>query len=195
MTNKPLIAGVLALIISASPSFALAAVHVNPKQQNVVEFINEMVEKYDFDRAALTKVFAKAEIKASIVEKISTPAERKLSWGEYRKIFITPERVNAGAAFWLENEDMLKRIALETGVPIEILVGIIGVETYFGRITGKDRVIDALATLAFSYPPRETFFRKELMEFLILAREEDVDPTVPMGSYAGAMGRPQFMPS
>jgi membrane-bound lytic murein transglycosylase B len=90
---------------------------------------------------------------------------------------------------------MLQRIALETGVSIEILVGIIGVETYFGRITGKDRVIDALATLAFEYPPRSKFFRNELMQFLILAREEDLDPTVPMGSYAGAMGRPQFMPS
>lgn len=195
MTNKHLFAGVLALIISASPSLAFAKVHVNPKQKDVVEFINEMVEKHDFNRDALTKLLAKAEIKASIVEKISTPAERKLTWGEYRKIFITPERVDAGAAFWLENKEMLERITLETGVPGEILVGIIGVETYFGRITGKDRVIDALATLAFNYPPRQTFFRKELMEFLILAREEELDPTVPMGSYAGAMGRPQFMPS
>lgn len=195
MTNKHLFAGVLALIISASPSLAFAKVHVNPKQKDVVEFINEMVEKHDFNRDALTKLLAKAEIKASIVEKISTPAERKLTWGEYRKIFITPERVDAGAAFWLENKEMLERITLETGVPGEILVGIIGVETYFGRITGKDRVIDALATLAFNYPPRQTFFRKELMEFLILAREEELDPAVPMGSYAGAMGRPQFMPS
>lgn len=195
MTNKHLFAGVLALIISASPTLAFAKVHVNLKQKDVVEFINEMVEKHDFNRDALTKLLAKAEIKASIVEKISTPAERKLTWGEYRKIFITPERVDAGAAFWLENKEMLERITLETGVPGEILVGIIGVETYFGRITGKDRVIDALATLAFNYPPRQTFFRKELMEFLILAREEELDPTVPMGSYAGAMGRPQFMPS
>ena len=91
--------------------------------------------------------------------------------------------------------EMLERIELETGVPIEMMVGIIGVETYFGRITGKDRVIDALATLAFEYPPRSKFFRNELVQFLILAREEELDPTMPMGSYAGAMGRPQFMPS
>ena len=195
MTYKPLFAGVLALLIFAFPASASDKVYVDLKQKNVVEFIEEMVTTHDFDRNALSAVLAKAEIKASIVKKISTPAERKLSWGEYRKIFITRERINAGATFWRENREMLERITLETGVPVEILVGIIGVETYFGRITGKDRVIDALATLAFDYPPRATFFRKELMQFLILTREEEVDPAVPMGSYAGAMGRPQFMPS
>ena len=149
----------------------------------------------EFDRDALSAVLAKAQVKQNIIKKISTPAERTLTWGEYRKIFITKERINVGATFWQDNKEMLERIALETGVSIEILVGIIGVETYFGRITGKDRVIDALATLAFEYPPRSKFFRNELMQFLILAREESLDPTVPMGSYAGAMGRPQFMPS
>ena len=90
---------------------------------------------------------------------------------------------------------MLERIQQESGVSIEMIVGIIGVETYYGRITGKDRVLDALATLAFDYPPRSKFFRNELMQFLILAREEEIDATMPLGSYAGAMGRPQFMPS
>ena len=195
MTYKLLFAGVLALQIFAFPAAASDKAYVDLKQENVVEFIEEMVTTHDFDRNALSAVLAKAEIKASVIKKISTPAERKLTWGEYRKIFITKERINAGATFWRENREMLERITLETGVPIEILVGIIGVETYFGRITGKDRVIDALATLAFDYPPRATFFRKELMQFFILAREEEMDPTVPMGSYAGAMGRPQFMPS
>lgn len=195
MTQKLLFAGVLALLIFAFPASASDKVTVDLKQKNVIAFIDEMVEMHEFDRDALAAVLAKAEIKASIVKKISTPAERTLTWGEYRKIFITKERINAGATFWCENRPMLERITLETGVPVEILVGIIGVETYFGRITGKDRVIDALATLAFDYPPRSKFFRKELMQFLILAREEELDPTVPMGSYAGAMGRPQFMPS
>ena len=172
-----------------------AADTVNVEQENVVTFIDEMVKEHEFDRAALSAVLAQAEIKQSIIKKISTPAERKLNWAEYRKIFITKERINAGVTFWHENKDMLERIALETGVPIEMIVGIIGVETYFGRITGRDRVIDALATLAFDYPPRSSFFRKELKEFLILAREEELDPTEPLGSYAGAMGRPQFMPS
>ena len=90
---------------------------------------------------------------------------------------------------------MLERIRKETGVPVEMIVGIIGVETYFGRITGKDRVLDALVTLAFDYPRRAKFFRSELEHFLVLAREEGLDPTEPLGSYAGAMGRPQFMPS
>jgi len=154
-----------------------------------------MVVAHDFDRDALSAVLARAEIKPGIIKKISTPAERTLTWAEYRKIFMSKERIDAGVAFWRENKEMLARITLETGVPTQILVGIIGVETYFGRITGKERVIDALATLAFDYPPRSSFFRKELTHFLLLTREEELDPTVPMGSYAGAMGRPQFMPS
>ena len=195
MTNKILLAGVLALLIFASPATAADKTYVDLGQKNVVAFIDEMANTHDFDRDALASLLAKAEIKATIIKKISTPAERTFTWGEYRKIFITKERVNAGATFWRDNQEMLKRIQLETGVPIEMMVGIIGVETYFGRITGKDRVIDALATLAFEYPKRSAFFTKELREFLILAREEELDPLTPMGSYAGAMGRPQFMPS
>ena len=190
--------GVTALLIAALPVLAVGdikAVFVDLEEEHVIAFVNNMVEEHQFDRAALREVLAGAEIKAEIIKKISTPAERTLTWGEYRKIFITPERIEAGVVFWRENQDMLERIALETGVPIEVLVGIIGVETYFGRITGDDRVIDALATLAFAYPPRSKFFRNELVQFLILTREEEVDPMVPTGSYAGAMGRPQFMPS
>ncbi len=184
-----------AILILNIPAIAADSAPVNLEQANVVEFIDEMVEKHGFDRTALSAILAEAEIKQNIIKKISTPAERTLTWAEYRKIFITKERINVGATFWRENREMLERIELETGVAIEMLVGIIGVETYYGRITGKDRVIDALATLAFDYPPRSAFFRKELREFLILAREEELDPTEPMGSYAGAMGRPQFMPS
>lgn len=195
MNHKRSLASLIVLLISTSPALASDKVFVDLKQENVVAFIDEMVETHKFDRESLLDVLAKAEIHATIIEKISRPAERTLTWGEYRKIFITKERVNVGVSFWLENMDMLERIELETGVSIQMLVGIIGVETYFGRITGSDRVIDALATLAFEYPPRSTFFRNELMQFLILAREEELDPAVPTGSYAGAMGRPQFMPS
>jgi len=195
MTKIALLISLYALQFLTTPLLAADKVHVNLQQDNVVAFIDEMVESHGFDREALSAVLAQAEIKATIVKKISTPAERTLTWGEYRKIFITKERINAGVTFWRENKEMLERIALETGVPIEILVGIIGVETYYGRITGKDRVIDALATLAFEYPKRAKFFRNELVQFLLLAREEELDPLTPMGSYAGAMGRPQFMPS
>ena len=195
MTKIALLISLYALQFLTTPLLAADKVHVNLQQDNVVAFIDEMVESHGFDREALSAVLAQAEIKATIIKKISTPAERTLTWGEYRKIFITKERINAGVTFWRENKEMLERIALETGVPIEILVGIIGVETYYGRITGKDRVIDALATLAFEYPKRAKFFRNELVQFLLLAREEELDPLTPMGSYAGAMGRPQFMPS
>jgi len=170
-------------------------VYVDVDSAIVVAFVDEMVGEYEFNRAALRSVLGKAEIKPSIIKKISTPAERTLTWGEYRKIFITKERINAGVTFWRGNRDMLERISKETGVSIEMIVGIIGVETYFGRITGNDRVLDALATLAFGYPKRAKFFRNELMQFLILTREEGIAPTDPIGSYAGAMGRPQFMPS
>ncbi len=170
-------------------------VYVDTERQIVAEFIDEMVADHEFDRGQLTALLQKAQIKPKIIERISTPAERKLTWAEYRKIFITDERIKAGADFWREHTPMLERIALESGVPVEMLVGIIGVETYFGRITGRDRVIDALVTLAFDYPPRAKFFRRELQEFLLLAREEEIDALEPLGSYAGAMGRPQFMPS
>jgi len=193
--KKRLLAVAATLVLSVSCSNAADKTFVDVTQPNVVAFIDEMVTAENFDRDALSGVLAKAEIKPVIIEKISTPAERKLSWGEYRKIFITKERIAAGTTFWLENREMLERIQKESGVSIEMIVGIIGVETYYGRITGRDRVLDALATLAFDYPPRSKFFRNELMQFLILAREEEIDPTVPQGSYAGAMGRPQFMPS
>jgi membrane-bound lytic murein transglycosylase B len=187
-----------AILISVSCARAVddvAPVYVDVDSPSVVAFIDEMISAHDFNRDALRAVLSQAEIKPSIIKKISTPAERTLTWAEYRKIFITKERVNAGVTFWRENREMLNRINKETGVSIEMIVGIIGVETYFGRITGNDRVLDALATLAFEYPKRSKFFRNELVQFLILTREEDIDATVPIGSYAGAMGRPQFMPS
>jgi peptidoglycan lytic transglycosylase B len=193
--KKRLLAVAAMFLISVSCSQAAEETFVDVEQANVAAFIDEMVDTHDFDRDALANVLAEARIRQTIVEKISTPAERKLSWAEYRKIFITPERIAAGTTFWLENREMLERIQQESGVSIEMIVGIIGVETYYGRITGRDRVIDALATLAFDYPPRSKFFRNELMQFLILAREEEIDATEPLGSYAGAMGRPQFMPS
>ena len=194
MKNR-LLAVAAILTVSVSCSQAADKVYVDVTSPNVATFIDEMVTEHDFDREALVAVLGKAEIKQTIIKKISTPAEKKLTWAEYRKIFMTKERIEAGKTFWLENREMLERIQKETGVSVEMIVGIIGVETYYGRITGKDRVIDALATLAFDYPPRSKFFRNELIQFLILAREEDLDATVPVGSYAGAMGRPQFMPS
>jgi len=197
MKNRTLVvAAALVLSVACARSAEdLGPIKVDVDSPKVVAFIDEMVSDHAFDRDALRSVLSQAEIKPSIIRKISTPAERTLTWAEYRKIFITKERINAGVTFWRENREMLERISTESGVSIEMIVGIIGVETYFGRITGNDRVLDALVTLAFEYPKRARFFRNELLQFLILAREEELDATAPMGSYAGAMGRPQFMPS
>jgi membrane-bound lytic murein transglycosylase B len=178
------------LLISGPAAYA-----IDTDRPEVQEFIDRMVEEHSYDREKLVSVLSDAESKDSILDAISRPAERTLEWHEYRNIFLKPERISAGAAFWREHEAELERISSETGVSKEILVGIIGVETYFGRITGNYRVLDALSTLAFDYPPRSKFFTGELEHFLLLVREEGMDAADATGSYAGAMGRPQFMPS
>ena len=178
------------LVLLASPATA-----IETSAKNVQAFVDRMVEEHGFDRAELLETLGRAERKDKILEAISRPAEGTLSWGEYRRIFLTEERIEAGVAFWQEHESELERIAGSSGVPIEIIVGIIGVETYYGRITGSYRVLDALTTLAFHYPRRSAFFTRELEQFLLLVRSEALDATEPTGSYAGAMGRPQFMPS
>lgn len=178
------------LLLLCSPCFA-----IDVDRDDVAAFIDSMVREHAYDRAELEQILGEAEIQESILELIARPAEKTKTWGEYRDIFLTDERVGAGTTFWLENRDTLERTSRDSGVPIEIMVGIIGVETYFGRITGGHRVLDALTTLAFDYPPRTKFFRRELQEFLLLVREEGMLATAAAGSYAGAMGRPQFMPS
>ncbi|MBS9724506.1 lytic murein transglycosylase B [Stutzerimonas stutzeri] len=162
---------------------------------NVDEFIAEMTRDYGFASEQLRDLFKQAERKQAILDAISRPAERVKPWKEYRPIFLTDSRVAQGVDFWRENEAALSRAEAEYGVPAEIIVAIIGVETFYGRNTGSHRVIDALSTLGFDYPPRQPFFRQQLKEFLLLTREEQVDPLTLKGSYAGAMGLPQFMPS
>ena len=192
------LAGALLLAFSGSVSFAAdqeQPVTIDVEQPEVTAFIDEMVSEHEFDREQLRAALGDAVIRQSILDAISKPAEKTLTWAEYRKIFITRERIKAGVAFWHENREALATVSSSSGVPEEILVGIIGVETYYGRITGSYRVLDALATLAFNYPPRSGFFRKELKQYLLLIREEGMRATDAMGSYAGAMGRPQFMPS
>jgi membrane-bound lytic murein transglycosylase B len=180
----------IALLLACQTSLA-----VDIDRPEVKSFIDSMVEKHSYDRTKLESVLTQAETRESILEAIARPAERTLQWHEYRDIFITSERIAAGKAFWKEHDVELRRISAETGVAIEILIGIIGVETYYGRITGNYRVLDALSTLAFDYPPRAKFFLSELEHFMLLVREEGMQATDATGSYAGAMGRPQFMPS
>ncbi len=158
------------------------------------QFIQEM-QAEGFDQAYLTEVISKAERQKSILKAISRPAEKSLNWGEYRKIFIQPKRVSRGVTFWQENAEALARAETEYGVPPEIVVAIIGVETYYGRITGNYRVLDALTTLGFDFPRRSEFFLGQLKQYLHLVKEEQVDITALKGSYAGAMGYGQFIPS
>ncbi|HYQ94614.1 MAG TPA: lytic murein transglycosylase B [Burkholderiales bacterium] len=165
------------------------------QRKEVKEFITEMVNKHKFSRKDLNRVFAKAQYQPAIVKAMDQPPESALaSWQAYRSIFIKPERIEAGAQFWNRNSEALKRAAGEYGVPEDIIVGIIGVETTFGRNIGTFRVIDALSTLAFDYPKRSAYFRGELEHYLVFSREQKIDPLRVKGSYAGAIGIPQFMP-
>jgi membrane-bound lytic murein transglycosylase B len=177
--------------------FALAAAPASAsltERDDVRHFIAEMAERHGFDRSTLTDLFSTAEIKDNILEAIARPAEAK-PWHQYRPIFLTENRIREGVKFWQRHADVLARAEREYGVAAQVIVAIIGVETFYGRHSGSHRVLDALSTLAFGYPPRATFFRGQLEEFLLMAREEKADPREFKGSYAGAMGQPQFIPS
>lgn len=194
-------------MVRTAPSLALAgvcgmfgvaqtAVAADYQQSpQVAEFVAEMTRDYGFAGEQLTELFAQVERKQAILDAISRPAEKAKPWKDYRPIFITDKRISKGVEFWKQHEATLARAEAEYGVPAQVIVAIIGVETFYGGNTGSWRVMDALSTLAFDYPPRAPFFRKELREFLLLTREEQVEPLSMTGSYAGAMGLPQFMPS
>jgi membrane-bound lytic murein transglycosylase B len=157
-------------------------------------FVDRLASR-GFDRAAAFALLAKAEPQPGIIDAMNRPAEKTLAWWEYRARFLTSERIEAGARLWREHRELLDAIAMERHVPPEYLLGIIGAETSFGRITGRHRVLDALATLAFDYPARSEYFQQELEQFLLLCRAGELDPLTTLGSYAGAMGVAQFMPS
>ena len=166
------------------------------QRADVLAYVDdELVERHGFERAEALAWFEAAEHKERIIEAISRPAERVKSWGEYRALFLTSRRIEEGDEFWRRHRDVLARAAREYGVAPEIVVAILGVETSYGRITGSFRVLDALVTLGFDYEPRAPFFRGELTQFFLLAREEDRSPLEFAGSYAGAMGYGQFIPS
>lgn len=171
------------------------AVHANPELPELDVFIDEMVEKHGFEQQALQSLFDEVDVKDSILKAISRPAEKSKPWYEYRQIFLTEPRIKGGVEFWQQHKEALAHAEQVHGVPAEIIVAILGVETRYGGNVGSFRVIDALSTLAFRYPPRSPFFRSELEHFLVLTREEQMVPLEPVGSYAGAMGLGQFMPS
>lgn len=184
---------ILALLISLVAADAFASGYVAHPAYPAFEA--KMIREHGFKAGELRELFGKAERKDAILEAIARPAEKRLTWGEYRRIFITPARIDGGVAFWRENHELLAAAAKRFGVDPEIVVAIIGVETRYGGNMGSYRVIDALATLAFDYPPRSAFFGGELEQFLVMAREQGFDALQLKGSYAGAMGMGQFIPS
>ncbi|MEA3639020.1 MAG: lytic murein transglycosylase B [Lamprobacter sp.] len=157
-------------------------------------FVAEMVEKHGFDRAELSALMAEARYQQAIIDAMNRPYEAK-PWGEYRALFVTPERIAGGRRFLAEHQTLLAQAEAAYGVPPEVVAAIIGIETNYGGTLGSHRVLDALSTLGFAYPRRAAFFRKELEAFLLLAGEEAIDPVSVRGSYAGAVGKPQFIPS
>jgi membrane-bound lytic murein transglycosylase B len=176
------------------PATSAAATAYN-KRQEVRQFIAEMIEKHGFVRSELQLLFSRARYQPEVVKAITPPAEpRARSWQAYRAQFLTDERIDAGARFRERHRASLQRATELYGVPEEIIVAIIGVETVYGRNTGSYRVIDALTTLAFDYPPRAEFFRSELEHYLLYARDAGINVLNLKGSYAGAIGIPQFMP-
>ena len=188
MLRRLLQYSVIALLLNSTAG-------AEPLDQGAVNgFVEYMVKVYQFDAAELKNLFANTYYSERVIAAMSKPAEA-LPWYKYRSLFLDPVRIEGGRLFWEQYKETLQRAETEYSVPAGIIVAIIGVETRYGANTGKDRIMDALATLAFHYPKRAGYFRDELEQFLLLAREQGVDPLSLQGSYAGAMGLPQFMPS
>ena len=180
------------LLWTAAGLLALAAPIID--QGTLGDFIDEMVARHSFSRDELARLFAQIDPQPDVLVAISNPAEAK-PWHEYRPLFVNESRIQGGVEFWDAHKETLARAKKTYGVPPEIIVAILGVETRYGRTTGIHPVLASLTTLAFAYPPRSRFFRRELEEYLLLTREEHLDPLSLMGSYSGAVGPGQFVAS
>lgn len=164
------------------------------ERQDVQEFVNEVSAEYNLDRAQTLNNFSKIEPSAEVIQRITTPYEA-LPWNKYRQLFLTEKKISGGVAFWQKYKESLAKAEATYGVPAELIVAIIGIESAYGENSGKFPVLQALATLAFDYAPRGAFFRNELKQYLVLTEEHGLDPLAIKGSYAGAMGIPQFIAS
>jgi membrane-bound lytic murein transglycosylase B len=180
---------------SAAPAPRAAGAAGYSDRDDVRDFVQQMVRQHGFGEESLLQVFGRVRASESVLKLIApTPPGAPRSWSSYRTRFVETARIREGLRFWRENAEAVRRASTQFGVPEPIIVSIIGIETMYGRHTGGFRVIDALSTLAFDYPRRSTYFRQELEEYLLLAREQRVDPLQARGSFAGAIGLPQFMP-
>jgi len=164
-------------------------------REDVISFVQRVAANSVYSEQELVDLFSQVEKQEHLFAKLDRPAEKELDWYQYRGIFIKDKRIDLGVKFWREHKDLLARVSAETGVPEEIIVAIIGVETFYGIYRGKDPVFDSLVTLAFDYPRRAKFFTVELEQFLLLAKEQGFAARELRGSYAGAMGMPQFISS
>ena len=164
-------------------------------REDVLAFVQRVAAETDYTEQELVDLFGQVEKQEHLFAKLDRPAEKELKWYQYKGIFIKDKRVDLGVKFWKEHRDLLEMVSAETGVPEEIIVAIIGVETFYGIYRGKDPVFDSLVTLAFDYPRRAKFFTRELEEFLLLVKEQGFEARALRGSYAGAMGMPQFISS
>ena len=162
---------------------------------DVRDFLEELAAEEQVVPAQVRELLASAELRPDVIEQMSRAPESTVEWAAYRRIFMDSGRIASGKAFSRLHAESLAEVARETGVPQPVVLGILGVETRYGRITGRHRVLDVLATLAFHHPRRGDFFRRELKDFLVLDSEGALDATRVLGSYAGAMGRAQFIPS
>lgn len=187
---------VLGWLAQAAAALAAApASGFDLQRDDISRFIAETAARHNLPADEIRALLADARHQPAIIEAMQRPAEHVLPWWQYRNRFLDAARVSAGIRFWHTHAALLSRIEQERGVPAEYLVAILGVETQWGRVTGRYRVLDALATLGFDYPPRAAFFRNELEQLLLLGRDIHRDVRSLRGSYAGAMGAPQFMPS
>jgi len=184
---------VAALALAAAQASARAA-ESYAKREDVRQFISVMAQKHGFSKKHLESVFGRVQAQPAVLKSMTLAPEASRAWQSYRAIFVNPQRIEAGVQFWTRHAAALERASAEFGVPEEVILGIIGVETTYGRNMGSYRVIDTLTTLAFDSPNRGEFFRSQLESFLLFTRENRTDVFRMKGSYAGAIGIPQFMP-
>ena len=180
----------LSLFANCEPARA-----IDVRRHDVKDFIAHMAGTTSYKKRQLRKLLKAAQSQPAIIEAMDRPAEKAKPWFEYRPIFVTERRIREGVDFWAAHRQALDQASVRSGVAPEYLAAILGVETYYGRLTGSYRVLDALATLASDHPARAKFFRDELEQYLLLTRDANLNPLSVKGSYAGAMGAPQFMPS
>ncbi|MBX2846926.1 MAG: lytic murein transglycosylase B [Acidiferrobacterales bacterium] len=182
------------LIVTLPLCASVSAISIN-QHEKLRTIAAELVAEKHYTQQEIEQIFAAAQVQQSVLNAMKNPAEYKLTWGKYRKIFLQPDRIEQAVEFWRDYQSELQRAEQEYGVPANIIVAIIGVESKFGRYKGKHKVLDSLVSLVVDYPRRSEFFAKELKHFLILTKENQMDTVNILGSYAGAVGYPQFIAS